>query len=148
MLQDNKYLQLTVGGIAFIIAIPLIAILFISFYPEELLWEHYLSTVFPSYLLNTLIYTFGSSIVATILGTTSAWIVSSTNIPGRNILNWVLLFPFAIPAYVVAFVYAELFEYSGLIQTLYRWILIINLMQSIPFLIFAIWEELYLLVQL
>lgn len=122
MLQDNKYLQLTVGGIAFIIAIPLIAILFISFYPEELLWEHYLSTVFPSYLLNTLIYTFGSSIVATILGTTSAWIVSSTNIPGRNILNWVLLFPFAIPAYVVAFVYAELFEYSGLIQTLYRWI--------------------------
>ena len=46
MLQDNKYLQLTVGGIAFIIAIPLIAILFISFYPEELLWEHYLSTVF------------------------------------------------------------------------------------------------------
>ena len=77
---------------------------------------------FPSYLLNTLIYTFGSSIVATILGTTSAWIVSSTNIPGRNILNWVLLFPFAIPAYVVAFVYAELFEYSGLIQTLYRWI--------------------------
>jgi len=121
MLQDNKYLQLTVGGIAFIIAIPLIAILFLSFYPEELMWEHYLSTVFPNYLLNTIIYTFGSCFVATVLGTTSAWIVSSTNIPGRNILNWVLLFPFAIPAYVVAFVYAEFFEYSGLIQTVYRW---------------------------
>ncbi|MGB1360535.1 MAG: ABC transporter permease [Alphaproteobacteria bacterium] len=120
MIQNTKYLQFTIGGIALIIAIPLIAIFVLALFPEESMWKHYLSTVFPGYLVNTLIYTFGTCILATVLGTLSAWIVSVINIPSRKILQWALLFPFAIPAYVVAFVYAEFFEYSGLVQTIYR----------------------------
>ena len=120
MIQKDIFSNITVGGIALIIAIPLIAVFYLAFFPEDSMWQHYLETVFPKYLYNTFVYVFGTFFISVILGTISAWVVTSTDIPTRKILQWLLLLPFAIPAYVVAFVYAEFFEYSGMVQGVYR----------------------------
>src|SRR4029078_4220859 len=40
--------------------------------------------------------------------------------PGRSVCQWLLLLPLAIPTYIIAFCYLELFDYSGALQTLLR----------------------------
>ena len=42
------------------------------------------------------------------------------NFPGKRLLSWALLLPFAVPAYVVAYVYTDLLEYAGPIQSTLR----------------------------
>jgi iron(III) transport system permease protein len=36
--------------------------------------------------------------------------------PGRRVFEWALLLPLAMPAYIVAFVYTDVFEYAGPVQ--------------------------------
>ena len=40
--------------------------------------------------------------------------------PGRRWLDWALMLPFAIPAYVLAFVFIGLLDFSGPVQSLAR----------------------------
>ena len=40
--------------------------------------------------------------------------------PGRRLFEWLLLLPLAIPTYIIAFCYLELFDYSGVLQTSLR----------------------------
>ena len=40
--------------------------------------------------------------------------------PGRGVLNWALLLPFAVPAYVIAYVYTDLLEFAGPVQSALR----------------------------
>ena len=64
----------------------------------------------------------GTAVSVFVLGTVSAWLVTAYNLPGRKFLQWGLLLPFAMPSYVVAFVYTEFYEFSGPIQTMIRYV--------------------------
>ena len=44
----------------------------------------------------------------TLLGVSLAWLTSLCQFPGRRWLDWALMLPFAIPAYVLAFVFVGL----------------------------------------
>ena len=54
--------------------------------------------------------------LATFFGLTSAWLIAHYNFPCKKIFSWALLLPFAVPAYVIAYVYTDLLEYSGVVQ--------------------------------
>ena len=52
-----------------------------------------------------------------LIGIGSAWLVSHYHFPGKRIFNWALLLPFAMPAYVIAYVYTDFLEYAGPVQS-------------------------------
>lgn len=55
-----------------------------------------------------------------IIGTGTAWIVTMCRFPGKRVFEWALLIPMAVPAYVIAYVYTDILEYSGPIQEMIR----------------------------
>nr|WP_255537844.1 iron ABC transporter permease [Motiliproteus sp. SC1-56] len=55
-----------------------------------------------------------------LLGVATAWLVTMCRFPGQRWFEWALLLPFAVPAYVVAYVYTDLLEYAGPVQETLR----------------------------
>lgn len=67
-------------------------------------WTHFYQTQFGILIGNTFSLLFGVGFFATLLGVLSAWAVVRYDFPGRRWLEWLLVLPLAIPAYVLAFV--------------------------------------------
>ncbi|WP_043310906.1 iron ABC transporter permease [Pseudomonas sp. ML96] len=84
------------------------------------IWTHLWDTQMPRLLGNTLVLVLGVGIGVTLLGVSLAWLTSLCEFPGRRWLDWALMLPFAIPAYVLAFVFIGLFDFSGPVQSLLR----------------------------
>ena len=107
-------------GAALIVAVvvaPILAVLWIALFPSENIWPHLISTTLPRYLRNTLVLMAGVGALACVAGTVTAWLVSRYEFPGRRWLEWRLLLPLAIPAYVGAYALVDFLEYSGPVQT-------------------------------
>ncbi len=51
------------------------------------------------------------------MGTVSAAAVTLFDFPMRRTLEWALLLPLAMPAYVVAYAYTDYLQFSGPLQT-------------------------------
>ncbi|MCS7293253.1 MAG: iron ABC transporter permease [Gloeomargarita sp. SKYBB_i_bin120] len=109
------------GGllVAGLFLIPVLVVLASVFTPRPEVWQHLLSTVLPEYITNTLILAAGVSIGVVVMGVATAWLVGVCEFPGRRFWEWALVLPFAAPAYVLAFAYAELLEVFGPVQ---RWL--------------------------
>ena len=86
------------------------------------IFEHIRQTVLPIYLYNTIILMLLVGIATSIIGISTAWITSKYVFPLSKLLTPALVLPLAAPAYVIGYVYAELLEYAGPIQTFYRFI--------------------------
>ncbi|RTR34891.1 ABC transporter permease [Shewanella atlantica] len=106
--------------IAAIITLPLIAIIAQALVPDEAVFSHLLETVLPTYIANTLLLMFWVCLGSLLIAIPAAWLVAKCNFPGRNIFQWALLLPLAMPAYVVAYVYTDLLDYAGPLQKLLR----------------------------
>tara|TARA_R110001592_G_scaffold205052_2_gene455445 strand:+ start:16987 stop:18603 length:1617 start_codon:yes stop_codon:yes gene_type:complete len=106
--------------IAFLVSLPILAVVYLAIFPEENAWPHLIDTVLPTYLKNTAILMLGVGSLSLLVGTGAAWLVSMYNFPGKKILSWGLLLPFAVPAYVIAYVYTDLLEFAGPVQSALR----------------------------
>jgi len=102
------------------VLVPLAAIAITAMQPAADVMEHITSTVLGSILGNTLILAFGVALMTTLMGVTLAWLTTMCRIPGRSFFSWALLLPLAIPAYVLAFTYLGIFDYSGPVSTFMR----------------------------
>jgi iron(III) transport system permease protein len=80
------------------------------------LFLHLWQTVLPTYLENTLLLAFWVVLLALLFGVLSASIITQTNIVCKQQLRWLLLLPLAMPAYLVAYLYTDLFDYAGPVQ--------------------------------
>ena len=54
------------------------------------------------------------------MGVVSAWLVTAYRFPGRGLLEWALLLPLAMPAYVMAYAYTDWLQFSGPVQSALR----------------------------
>jgi len=107
---------------AAVVAVPMGAVIWLAFNPSENIWPHLAATILPRYVSNTLVLMAGVGIGVLVIGTGTAWLVTMFAIPGRRVLEWALLLPMAIPAYIIAYVYTDLLEYAGPVQqTLRAW---------------------------
>jgi len=106
--------------VAAVVCLPLLSVVWLAFFPEENIWPHLFRTVLSTYVVNTLVLMTGVAIGTLFIGTTCAWLVTHHNFPGRSFFNWALLLPFAVPAYVIAYVYTDLLEFAGPVQSLLR----------------------------
>ncbi len=106
--------------IATLILAPLLAVLWMAFFPTENIWKHLLATTLPRYFFNSLILMVIVGIGAGIIGTGTAWLVVMKRFPLRRVLEWALLMPLAIPAYIGAYALVDFLEYAGPVQTWMR----------------------------
>ncbi len=79
-------------------------------------WElavHLAQTVLPGYVWQTVLVTAGATVVAGVLGTTCAWLVTRYEFPLRPLAELLLVAPLAMPPFVTAI------AFSGLLGTLF-----------------------------
>jgi len=106
--------------VAALVALPVLSVFWLALFPKENIWAHLADTVLPHYVSTTLQLLIGTAALSTLLGVSSAALVSLCNFPGRRYFEWALLLPFAVPAYVIAYVYTDLLEFSGPVQGFLR----------------------------
>ena len=102
------------------VLVPLLVIIGTWVVVDPQVWSHLGSTVLPELIVNTLLLVLGVGIGTTLLGVSLAWLTSLCDFPGRRWLDWALMLPFALPAYVLAFVFLGVFDFSGPVQGMLR----------------------------
>ena len=107
----------TVAGLT---VLPVFAILFLAFFPSENIWPHLIGTTLPKYVGNTLLLLGGVGASTLITGVATAHLITTYEFPLRKILEWLLLLPLAVPAYVIAYLYTDLLEFAGPLQSALR----------------------------
>ena len=103
--------------VALLVIMPIAAVIWLAFNPSENIWPHLISSVLPVYVESTLLLLAGVGALSLFIGVSTAWLVTLCNFPGRRVFEWALLLPFAIPAYVIAYIYTDLLEYAGPVQS-------------------------------
>ncbi len=83
-------------------------------------WGHLAATVLPEFVGNSLMLALLVGLGVAVVGTTCAWLTAMAEFPGRRAFEWALLLPLAIPAYVMAYVYTDLLQFVGPVQTTLR----------------------------
>lgn len=106
--------------IASIVVIPIASIIYLGFMPAEGIWTHLSETVLPLYIYTTILLMLGVGLGTLLIGVGTAWLVSMCQFPGKQIFEWALLLPMAMPAYVIAYLYTDIFEFAGPVQGLMR----------------------------
>ncbi|SCX20849.1 putative 2-aminoethylphosphonate transport system permease protein PhnU [Agrobacterium rosae] len=109
--------------IAALALLPVLALLSEAIKGSSGLWQHLTDTVLATALPETLILLLGVGLLAGILGTTSAWLVSAYRFPGRRLLEWALLLPLAMPTYIIAYAYLDILHPLGPVQGAVRFLL-------------------------
>lgn len=106
--------------VALLVATPVLTILTNIFVPAGEIWSHLASTVLPDYVRNSLILMFGVGAGIFVIGVGTAWIVTMCHFPGRNVFDWGLILPMAMPAYLLAYTYTDFLAFAGPVQSLLR----------------------------
>jgi iron(III) transport system permease protein len=106
--------------ISLIAIAPVIAIFVLALRSSGDAWPHLIANVLPGAIRRTLGLMAGVGALTLLIGTGTAWLVTMYRFPGRRAFEWLLLLPLAVPTYIIAFCYLELFDYSGTIQTTLR----------------------------
>ncbi|AJC81834.1 ABC transporter permease protein (plasmid) [Rhizobium etli bv. phaseoli str. IE4803] len=109
--------------IALIAILPIGGLLFEASKGSAGLWGHLFSTVLPVALVDTVILLAGVGAITAVVGTTTAWLVTAYDFPGRRALEWMLLLPLAVPTYIVAYAYLDILHPIGPVQDAVRWLL-------------------------
>ena len=78
------------------------------------------STVLPGYFWTTLWLGLWVALGAACVGMATAAAVTLFDFPGRRQMEWLLLLPLAMPAYVTAYAYTDFLQFSGPLQTWLR----------------------------
>ena len=103
-----------------IISVPILVIIASLGQPFSAVWQHLLDTVLTDYISNSLLLMLGVGCGTLLLGVCSAWLTAMCDFPGRRFFNWALLLPMAIPAYIIAYTYTGLLDFTGPLQSSLR----------------------------
>jgi iron(III) transport system permease protein len=107
-------------AVAVLLALPILAVLASIFREGQGTWAHLAATLLPEYVLNTALLLAGVSFGVVSMGVLSAWLVTVYRFPGRSVLEWMLMLPLAMPAYVMAYAYTDWLQFTGPVQTALR----------------------------
>lgn len=120
--MSNQSRTLDIGTllIAIPIALPLVVILAALFGPADEVWLHLREYLLAEYVLNTLWLMLLTGLLAGIFGVSTAWLNTHFQFFGHRWIAPALVLPLALPTYVAGYVYADLLEVSGPVQTFIR----------------------------
>ena len=96
--------------ISLIAIAPVIAIFVLALQSSGDTWPHLIANVLPSALRSTLALMAGVGALTLLIGTGTAWLVTMYRFSGRSLFQWLLLLPLAMPTYIIAYCFLELFD--------------------------------------
>lgn len=105
---------------ALLLALPVLVIFASVLQSQTEVWLHLRQTVLADYVINSLLLAAGTGFGALLLGTSTAWFVSQYQFFFRRPLEWLLLLPLAMPAYIIAYTYTGMLDFAGPIQSMLR----------------------------
>ncbi len=103
--------------LAVLVTAPIVALLFVAGSAEDNVWPHLMATVLPRAAITTIQLMAGVGLLTAVIGVGTAWLITMYRFPGRDLLQWALVVPLAMPTYLIAFCYLEIWDYSGWVQT-------------------------------
>lgn len=106
--------------ITFVVLLPLLAIGYHALSGESENLAHLWQTMLPIYIQNSTLLVFGTVFLALLFALPTAWIVANYRFWGQKTLQWLLCLPLAMPAYLIAYLYTDLLDYSGSFQEMLR----------------------------
>ncbi|MDP2225872.1 MAG: iron ABC transporter permease [Moraxellaceae bacterium] len=106
--------------LALLLALPVLVVAGFVFVPAGEVWLHLKETVLAEYVLHSLWLILGVGTGVLLIGVPAAWLVSSCEFRGRRVLEWALLLPMAMPAYILAYTWTGLTDFAGPIQSSLR----------------------------
>lgn len=107
--------------VAVLVALPVVSVLTNIFWGgTSETWRHLVETVLLDYVGNTLWLAMGVGLGTMVVGTATAWLIAMHRFPGRRFFQWALILPLAMPAYVMAYLYTDLLQFVGPVQTTLR----------------------------
>jgi len=112
--RDSSYILII------LLLTPIVMLILSSFQNNVETWLHLFNTKLSIYFYNTFFLILGVGISSVAIGVSCAWIVAKYKFFLSNFVEWALLLPAAIPAYIVAYCYTDFLEYGGIIQTTLR----------------------------
>ncbi len=114
------------GILALLLAVPILSVVWLATtsspvpgFPDGI-WGHLMDGVFVRYISVTLLLMGGVALGSTLIGVPTAWLVTMYDFPASRLLQWALVLPMAMPAYIAAYVYTDLLEVSGPLQSALR----------------------------
>lgn len=114
--------RLGVFGIltALLLMLPVLAVILSVFSPDRGAWQHIVSTTLADLVANSLFLVITVAASAAVIGTTMAWVTTRYDWKGRRTIEWLLVLPLAMPAYVMAYAYTDWLQYAGPVQSALR----------------------------
>ncbi len=112
--------RLSVPLTALFLAIPILVVVAAVFQPAGEVWHHLTTTVLPEYVGHSLLLVAGVGTGTLLIGVSTAWLCTLCRFPGSTLFQWLLLLPMAMPAYIIAYTYTGLLDFSGPIQSSLR----------------------------
>lgn len=88
--------------------------------PAGDVWAHLARTQLGELVVNTLVLLAGVGAGTLGLGAGLAWLVVHHRFPGRDLFEWALVLPLAMPAYVIGFAALGLLDFGGPVQARVR----------------------------
>jgi iron(III) transport system permease protein len=121
--SSRLFLRCVLVVLALLLALPVLTVLFSWAQWNDAsasILAEMTHTVLPDYVGTSLLLCALVSVGVISMGTVSAAAVTLFDFPMRRSLEWALLLPLAMPAYVVAYAYTDYLQFSGPLQTSIR----------------------------
>ena len=80
-------------------------------------WSHLYNYVLSDYVINSFLLITGVSILTSLIGIITSWLVTNFNFSGKKFFEWALILPLSVPPYILAYTYTGLFDASGSANT-------------------------------
>lgn len=102
--------------LALLVAFPLLGLAFSLTQRGAGSLAHLAATILPEAVANTagLLLLVGAGCV--LIGVACAWLVTAFRFPGSQALQWLLLLPMAMPAYIIGYAYTDALAFAGPVQ--------------------------------
>lgn len=114
--RSGRLWVLGLALIAAVVAVPVLALVWQAAHGSAGLWPHLMAYVLPHTVQQTAILLAGVGVLVTLIGTSTAWLVTAYDFPGRRLLEWMLLLPLAVPTYIIAYAYLDILHPLGPVQ--------------------------------
>lgn len=117
--QANLFAIITIL-VSAIVVLTISTLILPLFEPASTAWIHIKTHLLFEYISNSIWLLILTGLLSIIIGFTNAYIVTFYEFPLRKFFDWFLIVPLAIPSYIVAYVYGDLFSYTGRISQFLR----------------------------
>lgn len=103
-----------------LLSIPVLTVFASVARSSDGVWQHLVDTLLWSYVAQSLQLMLGVGVLVLLLGVAPAWLVTMTRFPGSRWLEWALVLPLAMPAYIIAYTYTGMLDVTGPVQSFIR----------------------------